>query len=95
MSRRAGLRRAAAGLVVLIAAALPLAGCGQTQATPRAQLAAYLTKVNVVERQLAPPLSVVTRTVDAYSRARRGGGGSAGGWRGPLGRSPPCRPAWP
>src|SRR5207248_9201379 len=60
--------RPAAAAVVLVA--LLLGGCGGSHHTPRADLATYVTQVNAVERQLAPPLVSVTRTVAQFSGGR-------------------------
>ncbi|MEA2157641.1 MAG: hypothetical protein QOD66_21 [Solirubrobacteraceae bacterium] len=56
--------------------ALLLGGCGNTQNTPRAAVAAYVAKVNAVEKQLAPPLVSVTRTIVQFARQSRGQGAS-------------------
>jgi hypothetical protein len=53
---------------------LMLGGCGNTHNTPRAAVAAYLTEVNAVEKQLAPPLVSVTRTIVDFARQSRASG---------------------
>jgi hypothetical protein len=53
---------------------LLLGGCGNTHKTPRAAVAAYLTEVNAVEKQLAPPLVSVTRTIVQFARQSRASG---------------------
>lgn len=69
MSCRPGLS-AGAGRVALVLAVtgLLLAGCGASRPTPRAELAAYLKKVNRVEAALAPPLLAVTRAGALFAR---------------------------
>jgi hypothetical protein len=66
-------RRAAAVALPALAVALPallLAGCGGSHQTPRAAVARYVTQVNAVESQLAPPLVSVTRTVTQFAGGR-------------------------
>lgn len=62
---------------MLVVLGLLLVGCGQTAATPRAQMASYLRRVNLVERELEKPLLTVTNAGARFSRDQRVG--SSGG----------------
>jgi hypothetical protein len=57
-------------LPVVVLIGLLLVGCGGSHDTPRTDLARYVTQVNAVEQQLAPPLVSVTRTVAQFSGGR-------------------------
>jgi hypothetical protein len=60
---------AALGLLALL-----VGGCGQAQNTPRTAVAGYLTQVNAVEKQLAAPLTSVTRTIVQFAHQSRAQG---------------------
>jgi hypothetical protein len=57
--------------LALLGLTLAVTGCGETQTTPRMAVASYLNEVNALERQLATPLVVVTRTIVQFSRDAR------------------------
>jgi|GEM_PF-3063704 len=61
---------------ILAAAALAVlaAGCGQQEAGPRPAVAAYLRRVDRVERAAAGPLSAVSRVSGQFVQQQRAGG---------------------
>jgi hypothetical protein len=77
---RSRCRVATTALIVLGALlGVGLGGCGTTAKTPRTQTAAYLKRVNAVEKQLNKPLLDVSRAGARFAHQRQGGTGSLGG----------------
>jgi hypothetical protein len=59
--------------VTLLALVLALAGCGQTESQPRAQVKAYLVAVNRVETAMTKPLTAVTQAGNQFAAERAAG----------------------